>query len=77
MQEQIKETQQALDLALKDMKPCLDHSPAGMLELLKRPSTDYEAAARAAIHKQHLEAATMASHSLTTTIPAQDLQAFN
>jgi hypothetical protein len=47
-----------------------------MRELLQRPSTDYEAAARAENHTEHLKAATTSSNSLPATILTQDLQAF-
>lgn len=66
----IQEAQQALDFAMKDMKPSSNHSPARMRELLHRPAVDYEAVARANVHKEHLKATTTASHSLpTSSIP--------
>jgi hypothetical protein len=74
LQERIEETQRALDLALKDMRPSLD--PTRMRELLKRPTADYEAAARAEIHKSHLKAALSLSYPSTTN-PVQDTQARN
>jgi hypothetical protein len=76
LQERIEETQRALDLALKDMRPSLDRSPTRMRELLKRPTADYEAAARAEIHKSHLKAALSLSYPSTTN-PVQDTQARN
>jgi hypothetical protein len=71
LQEQIKETQRALDSALKDVEPSLSRSSARMLELLQRPDVDCEAADRAESHRQHLKEATMSSHSLPAApIPA-------
>lgn len=73
LQDQIKETQQALDSALKDVKPSLSRSSARMLELLQRPAAVHcEAADRAESHRQHLKVATMSPHSLhaAPTIPA-------
>lgn len=72
LQDQIKETQQALDSALKDVKPSLSRSSARMLELLQRPAAVHcEAADRAESHRQHLKVATMSPHSLPAApIPA-------
>jgi len=77
LKERIAAIQRALDLALKDMHPSLSRSPARMRELLQRPTNDYEAAACAHNHREHLKAAALSLHSLHTTIPVQDLQAFN
>jgi hypothetical protein len=77
LQERIEETQRALDLALKDMRPSLDRSLPRMRELLQRPTADYEAAARAETHKYHLGAAALSLSSSSTMTLVQDTQARN
>jgi hypothetical protein len=74
LQDSIKETQRALDLALKDMQPSLNRSPKRMLELLKRPTHNYEAATCAENHRQLLRAAALALNQTTTTTPTEDIQ---
>ena len=75
LQDSIEETQRTLDLALKDMQPSLNRSPKRMLELLKRPTHNYEAAACAENHRQLLRAAALALNNPSTTTTAQDIQA--
>jgi hypothetical protein len=75
LQDRIKETQRALDFALKEMQPSLDRSPTRMRQLLQRPTADYEAVARAENHRQHLEATAFSLDYPTTTTPSQEIQA--
>lgn len=74
LQEQIKETQQALDVAKKDTQPSLSHSPSRMTGLLERPSVDYQTLELADKHEQALKAVNMASAHPSTATPVRPLR---
>ena len=72
----IQSTQQVLDLTWEEMQPSLTCSPARMLELLARPSVNYETLKLVGEHKQQLRAAQTISQSAPNTLSAQDSQTF-
>jgi len=74
LRQQIKETQQALDVARKDTQPNLSCSPSRMLKLLERPSVDYEALERAEKHMNAFMSINTASTYPTIANSAGPLQ---
>jgi hypothetical protein len=75
LQERIKETQKALDVARKDVQPSLSHSPSRMCSLLESPTVHHEYFDYTDRHEQKVGTVNLDSDNASTATPARYLKA--